>query len=425
MKRLLGLGILGLSLLLLSITVGCSTSTENNQTVNLKGLSAERVLDQYLSNFNFVGVTEKLAMSTKQKELSCGFKLEDIKVDEEYWKQRKSLNDELIATCIELRNEVELDFCGGAVSILKYWENMTRNITVLSKKQSEENSDTIKIEISYESEFTLYDNTSMNTYNVTFILKKDANSIWKVCDYVDEFGRLGSGIPDYLNARKLELENSLKKEKEILKQLKSYLLTFQQTSAAIGSVIPSERIIGKYLYYYDNDSTKYVVGIIYYFKGEFLTDDYLQIMSDSSELFKETFSLNPSIYQVQTIVKEKYADEYGNSQEKYLARTLMDRDTYNKINWEEFKSSNLDKVAQVSFYGNSLYKSLSELRDNLQGWRDFSMGEIPTLWEMPILEETPTIENAPANLCDDAKIQCNQYEDCEVYNMLKAQGMCT
>jgi len=56
-------------------------------------------------------------------------------------------------------------------------------------------------------------------------------------------------------------------------------------------------------------------------------------------------------------------DEYGNYKDVLLAKSAIDRETYNKINWRNFNHNNLDKVTIFEFYGNSMLKGLRDLRD--------------------------------------------------------------
>lgn len=63
---------------------------------------------------------------------------------------------------------------------------------------------------------------------------------------------------------------------------------------------------------------------------------------------------------------KEIADEYGNYKDVLLAKSAMDRGTYNKINWPNFNHNNLDKVTAFEFYGSSILKGLGDLRDILK-----------------------------------------------------------
>lgn len=59
-------------------------------------------------------------------------------------------------------------------------------------------------------------------------------------------------------------------------------------------------------------------------------------------------------------------DEYGNYKDVLLAKSAMERETYDKINWRNFNHNNLDKVTHFEFYGSSMLKGLRDLRDILK-----------------------------------------------------------
>ena len=134
---------------------------------------------------------------------------------------------------------------------------------------------------------------------------------------------------------------------------------------------------------------------------------------DSTKLFKKVFPIDNRIYQIQIIVKEKYKDNYGNNLEKNLAKVMMNKDTYELINWEGFESSNLNEITSVSFYGDSFYKSLKDLSNSMDGWQDSSNDFYPS----GINGQTPS-------LCDDIELQCEEYGDCELYEIMQQQGQC-
>ncbi len=135
-------------------------------------------------------------------------------------------------------------------------------------------------------------------------------------------------------------------------------------------------------------------------------------MYDASELFKAIFPLDSKIYQVQTIVKKKYTDDYGNKQEKYLATTLMTRDTYNKINWQGFESSKLDKITEVNFYEASFYKGLTELQELSDRLRSGGSGVM-----MPS-------ELGGMSFCSEFQQECQQTGDCQGLKDMQGMGLC-
>lgn len=391
------------------------------EELNLKDMTAEEVLDKYISYFDYRGISDRLNKIKSEKQLASGVILKSLETDESYLTQRTSLNSDWINTCNQAKNIFKQNVCGNITQNLNRWNNIERNFEILSKDVIEETGDIVKIKVEHK---TLFDNTFQVNETLgesTYILKKQDEN-WKVNDLIDDSGKLFSETEE-LEKRKSDNDKALQEEQESYKKIKEIVdkaIQEQQQlnqfksklSTAINGVIPSERVISIDLGNYDNQTDKYVVSITYYFKDVWLADNYLQVMSDASDIFKVVFPVNSKIYQVQTTVKEKYNDDYGHTQERYLARTSIDRATYTKINWEGFKSSNLDSIAYVAFYGDSIYKYLKELEDTSKRWQS-----VPS-------SGFPMIEGAPASLCDDVKEQCNIYGECDTYEMLKSQGIC-
>jgi len=102
--------------------------------------------------------------------------------------------------------------------------------------------------------------------------------------------------------------------------------------------------------------------------------------------------------------------------ERYLAKSSMDRSTYKKINWQGFEHKNLDNIATVNFYGDSLYKSLTDWEESYDEW-EASYESIGSNFGL--------VEGAPAGMCGDAKKECVESGYCETYNELKSFGICS
>ncbi len=391
------------------------------EKLNLKEMTPEQVLDKYISYFNYKGISDRLNKISFEKQLASGIILESLETDESYLTKRKLLNSDWMKTCNQAKTIFKQDVCGNITQNLNRWNNIKREFEVLSKETIEETDNTIKIKVKHK---TTFDNTFQINETIgesTYILKKQGD-YWKINDLIEESGKLFSETAN-LEKRRQDDDNSIQKERETYQKIKEVVdkaIEEQQQfnqfksklSNAINSIIPNDRIISIDLGNYNNQTDEYVVSITYYFKDVWLVDNYLQVMSDASDIFKAVFPVNSKIYQVQTTVKEKYTDDYGHPQERYLARTSMNRETYTKINWEGFESSKLDRIANVAFYGDSIYKDLKELEDATKQWQNVPSGGFPI------------IEGAPASLCDDVKEQCSIYGECETYEMLKSQGTC-
>lgn len=409
------------------------------EQIKVEEMTPEQVLDKYISYFNYKGISDRLNKISLEKQLASGILLESLEVEETYLTKRLSLNSDWIKTCNEAKktcNEAKTTFkkdlsktdCGNVIQDLDRGNNIRREFEVLSKEIIEESDNIVKIKTKHK---TTFDNTFQINETIgesVYILKKRDDS-WKVYDKSDEKGKLFSEVAN-LDKRKEDSEKSIQEEMDFFQKIKDIVDGYrdivdkaiqeqqklnqfkQQLFNVINEILYSERIISIDLGNYNNQKDKYVISITYYFEDVWLADNYLQVMSDASDIFKAVFPVNPKIYQVQTTVKEKYKDDYGNTQERYLARISMNRETYNKINWKEFESSKLDKIAYVAFYGDSFYKDLKDLGDRSKQWQNVPSGGYPM------------IEGAPASLCDDAKEQCSIYGECDTYEMLKSQGIC-
>jgi len=61
----------------------------------------------------------------------------------------------------------------------------------------------------------------------------------------------------------------------------------------------------------------------------------------SGKIFQETFASNPNAYDVIVWYYGDATDQYGNTKKEVLLSQLMDRKTYEKINWANFDSTKL------------------------------------------------------------------------------------
>jgi hypothetical protein len=123
---------------------------------------------------------------------------------------------------------------------------------------------------------------------------------------------------------------------------------------------------------YDLNMTKWhnvtAVTVVYEYKEQWLVDEYFRTTRQFSDIFKGIFDFNASIMLVAVGNYRQIEDEYGNSKDILLARSAMDRETYYKINWQNFNHDNLDKVTEFEFYGSSVLKGLGDLRGVLENW---------------------------------------------------------
>ena len=61
----------------------------------------------------------------------------------------------------------------------------------------------------------------------------------------------------------------------------------------------------------------------------------------TSKVFQETYSSNPNVYDVIVWYYGETTDQYGNKKNDIILSQGIDKDTYQKINWQNFDSSKL------------------------------------------------------------------------------------
>lgn len=192
----------------------------------------------------------------------------------------------------------------------------------------------------------------------------------------------------------------------------------EKIDVAVKKVLSSDQIISIDLKRHSEKG--YTVSLAYYFEESWveglLVDDYLEVLHDASKLFREIFLVDSGIYKIEILAQEEYRDDYGHRQVQPLARTSMERAVYNKINWEGFEASSLDKITDVTFYKRTMYTDLKKLQDLSK--------EMPTL-RTPPSAGVQSIPGAPATLCEDVKEECFELGECEVYESLKSLGQCS
>jgi len=376
-----------------------STKTEKvSETINLEDMTSEEILNEYLALQSYENLQQRINNYEKMIKFTDGFLKELSQLSLDFLKKLKDSCDKANHYCkgIEVIGKKSLN-CESCYGGKNQYE--VKSVNIINESNEE-----IIFEVSF------IENNQENSTN--YKLKKIDN-IWKIIDadtgrgWVSQTINLDEIEAIYRNLS-IEAEKVVIQLKEIYDDAREQQQIINGISNAILSVIDEERIISVNLERSENDPNKYVFSITYYFKDIWLADNYLQVMSDSSDIFKAIFPISPKIYQVQITVKEKYKDDYGYTQERYLARTMMNRDTYRRVNWDGFKSSNLDKVTSVAYYGDSFYKSLKDLQDTLESWET-----------TPSIGGYQTIEGAPADLCSDVKNECLEYGACDTYELLK------
>lgn len=398
------------------------TPTKTLDDSDLEEMGAEEVLETYLSFFNYKGVSDRLDKINSEKKIASGPILELLQVDEDYLTEFKSIYTDEIRMCDEEKRMLGEDVCGEKFrDVLNAWEiSYTRYFEIQSKNILEETPESVKIKVKHK---VVYDTTfkkSEETGETTYILKKDGK-IWKINDVIDDKGVLFSESFNAKNSRQEnqealnEIKESYNEFKKIFEKIKEVYVLRENLINKVKVSVPEISLISFELGNYNNQTGKYVVSIVYYYKREWLVDDYLGFMGDASKMYKTIFPANSNVLLVQLTAKQKYKNNYGTTEEKFLARSLMDKVTADKINWVGFESGNLDKVTSVEFYGDSFYKDLVDLRSSLDNWQN-----LPSVGGIGI----SGIGGIPSSVCGDAKEQCQRYGECDLLSMMESQGMC-
>src|SRR3989344_4199155 len=136
-----------------------------------------------------------------------------------------------------------------------------------------------------------------------------------------------------------------------LKKWVAYQELISTLKRGVQDALPNNQIINFEVGQYNKQEKQLVVGVTYYFKGQWPADNYLWFERDATKIYQSMFTGGSNIMQVQITAKELYKDNYGTTQERLLAKSLMNKPTADKINWAGFDSTKLDSIAQVSFYG--------------------------------------------------------------------------
>jgi hypothetical protein len=414
-KKTIGLYIGLIVILLIAIlifTPGNDTqeNTGEIEELDLSGLGPDEVTELYVSYLSYGDLTERIYNLKHQEQILTDSYLEDITSMEQAYSLLDSLISANFEKC-EVIKQAGNDFCLKLEQpiFMRVRNSFNASFTNLGVEILEEIDTNAEVKIFHEK---IYMGNDLGIGETVYLLKKE-EGIWKVYDYR---GIDGFSSEDYDMELYIEVVNNLtdimRTNYNALERIAGIIQFKNSITSRIYSVIPSSRIINIELASYNNESDRYIVDITYYFEDEFLMENYLNVMRDSSELFEEVFPVDSKIYQVRTIVKEKTKDDYGNDQERYLARTSMNRETYDRINWDGFEFTDLDSITDVSYYGDSWYRDLRDISDPYDNWDPGNYGGFSIIGDMGF------------DLCEDAEIQCTTYGECDTLEILESQGMC-
>lgn len=114
-----------------------------------------------------------------------------------------------------------------------------------------------------------------------------------------------------------------------------------------------------------SEDNKTIVVIFYTYEDQFMTDNYLGIAHDLTQIYGALFRTHKEVMLVVVSVLKDKTDNYGNSKKVNWAMSSMSSDTAKKINWENFDFTNLDKITTYDFYGESFYNDLNNLNNEM------------------------------------------------------------
>ena len=193
--------------------------TNTNKDTVTEPIGPEKILNDYLSLFNYTGISDKLSKIKLEKELATGYALNSLTLDEGYFNQQKTINSEWAQLCREVEILAKQDVCQG--STYQQWEKIKRDYSVLSKEVTDSSPSSVKIKVRYKQVYYDTLNTNVSEGEVAFILVKE-NISWKISDFINEKGELASKTSE-LEKRKQEGANSIQKQKDSIEQVKKMI----------------------------------------------------------------------------------------------------------------------------------------------------------------------------------------------------------
>lgn len=78
------------------------------------------------------------------------------------------------------------------------------------------------------------------------------------------------------------------------------------------------------------------------------------VQSTAAKLVKDIFPLDDSLYAIQITANVPTTNAYGKSEMSQLVLIIITRDTYNKIQWNNFDYHNLPTIADTYYENNTI-----------------------------------------------------------------------
>lgn len=384
-------------------------------------LTSLDVVRLHAESGNYKTPEEQLTGGKNRADISSGALKEYYSSKADYQRDLNNINSKLLNLLARGENIYGVDFFKNLTETIELSQSFKREIEVLEIDMLEENKTNAAIQTKQRTVVT-YKNEPKETISYNKYLLTNEEGVWRIYDIIDSEGKSFFEKYNLEEIKKEDTEhlsiltnyyNVLEKPILEIEQQKEEIRRLQNSlSSELQKVLPNQ-VISINLANYNNQTDKFVVEVTYLIGDVFLTDDYFVALENSADIYKTIFPLNSKIYQVQIIIKEDYIDNYGNKKQKILARTSMKREVYSKINWVGFDYSNLDEITSFSFYGDSFYRDLKDLSDSMSGWQsDFSDFGLSSY------------DSSFTDSCSSAKAQCSAGGSCDVYSLLKSQGIC-
>ncbi len=327
-----GIGILFNIIMLISVLGIFSNIKQETTAPSLKNNAIpEEVLSAYIYYLNYSNFEGLLLSIKERKKLSSEWLYDSLSLDEEYYKERLDLNNELRRICIDIKE------LGGNISCtqtINDSEDISRQVDVISFNTIDKNQNQTKIEVIFSSTLNYSGNITTQEYDIVYILKK-TDEQYRVINYLEK-GRLGSEIYD-LQIRKQDNIRELNTMRNIVNK--------------------SKRLVELEKSYYTKKTEENVVTIGQRF--EELQNNNLERFSKRLDEFHEKHKKDPDFVQLYTKIERDYRYEPTD----YLAYYFMYKVDIKKNN-NEWTWISLDKIWEYEAYKSEWYIYLCIFDEN-------------------------------------------------------------
>ena len=148
--------------------------------------------------------------------------------------------------------------------------------------------------------------------------------------------------------------------------MKDHVEFVNEDRRRVTNILSNYRVLQRNVAYGDSKHSNSLALSYIFEEGGFFSSDYLSVQRDASQMFRELFRQAQSFDTIEIVAIKEDFDAYGNREFKHLSSITMSRETYNKIQWNNFDYTRLDEITRVEFYENSFYRDLKELQELLE-----------------------------------------------------------